>query len=46
MIPETISAHIDFNDWLKDCPLEWVRKEITDENVLYMFILPEPETID
>ena len=46
MIPETNLAHDEFNDWLNDCPLEWVRQEITDENVVYMFILPEPETID
>jgi len=46
MLPEENLASVDFNDWLKDCPVQWVRQEITDENVVYMFILPEPEPLD
>ena len=51
-IPNTTSAHIDFNDWLDNCPVVWFRQEITDEaqfgfgHVVYMFILPDDETPD
>lgn len=50
--PNTNPAHDDFHEWLKDCPVQWVRKEVIDEgefgsgHVVYLFILPDEETPD
>lgn len=24
-VPDLTSQHIDFNEWLKECPVEWFR---------------------
>jgi hypothetical protein len=39
-IPNTTSAHIDFNDWLDQCPLQWFRDEFNEEKATYVFVLP------
>jgi len=49
-IPNTTSAHIDFNDWLDNCPVQWFRREISDEgefgfgHFVYVFIVPANDT--
>ena len=45
-IPETTSTHIDFNDWLNQCPLIWFRDELTEEQVTYSFVLPDEDDFD
>ena len=45
-IPETTSSHIDFNDWLNQCPLQWFRDELTEEQVTYSFVLPDEDDFD
>ena len=45
-IPETTSTHIDFNDWLNQCPLIWFRDELTEEQVTYSFVLPDEDDSD
>ena len=45
-IPETTSTHIDFNDWLNQCPLIWFREELTEEQVTYSFVLPDEDDFD
>tara|TARA_R100001443_G_scaffold114766_1_gene131197 strand:- start:1217 stop:1360 length:144 start_codon:yes stop_codon:yes gene_type:complete len=42
-IPNTTSSHIDFNDWLIQCPLTWFRDELTDDYVSYSFVLPNED---
>jgi len=45
-IPNTTSSHIDFNDWLNQCPLIWFRDELTEEQVTYSFVLPDEDDFD
>ena len=45
-IPNTTSSHIDFNEWLNQCPLQWFRDELKDDQVSYTFILPEEDDDD
>ena len=42
-IPNITSSHIDFNDWLDQCPLQWFRDELTDDQVTYWFVLPNED---
>ena len=36
-------THEDFYKWLDECPVQWFRDEITDDQVSYTFILPEDD---
>ena len=45
-IPVYNSAHIDFNEWLKECPLMWFREHLDSDQVTYQFILPMEEDDD
>jgi peroxiredoxin len=48
-IPNTTTAHIDFNDWLNQCPVKWSQvfsEKITEEIAVYVFTLPDTITPD
>jgi len=45
-IPNITSSHIDFNDWLDSCPLQWFRLQLTNDDVIYSFVLPDTDIED
>ena len=42
-VPNSTSLHIDFNDWLAQCPVQWFRENLDSESVTYQFILPDDD---
>jgi hypothetical protein len=42
-VPNTTCQHIDFNDWLNQCPVQWVchsnlTSDSSEDSVVYEFI--------
>lgn len=33
----------DFEEWISDCPVQWIRIEVAEGSATYKFILPEQE---
>ena len=42
-VPDYTSTHMDFNEWLEECPLQWFRESLESDQVTYVFILPMEE---
>ena len=45
-IPNTTTAHIDFNEWLDQCPVEWLRIAVKDNFTDYRFTIPDIELVE
>ena len=39
----TNSQHIDFNDWLANCPVQWFKLDSDDDQQSYQFIIDTSE---
>ncbi len=46
MVPDKSSQHLDFNDWLRQCPAQWIKKSYDDEVATYEFIFDDVEEDD
>lgn len=42
----TNSQHIDFNDWLENCPVQWFKLDSNDDQQSYQFIIDTSEDDD
>ena len=42
----TNSQHIDFNDWLSQCPVQWFKFDSGDDQPSYQFIIDTLEEED
>ena len=42
----TNSQHIDFNDWLANCPVQWFKLDSDDDQQSYQFIIDTSEEDD
>ena len=41
--PERTSQHIDFNEWLANCPVQWFLLDSDYEQRSYQFIVEDEE---
>ena len=46
ILDPTNSQHIDFNDWLAQCPVQWFKLDSDDDQVSYQFIIDTSEEED
>ena len=48
--PHVAQAHDDFHEWLDECPVQWIRQGVMEEDgfgsghFVYLFILPVEES--
>ena len=43
ILDPTNSQHIDFNDWLAQCPVQWFKLDSDDDQRSYQFIIDTSE---
>ena len=43
ILDPTNSQHIDFNDWLAQCPVQWFKLDSDDDQHSYQFIIDTSE---
>ena len=43
ILDPTNSQHIDFNDWLANCPVQWFKLDSDDDQRSYQFIIDTSE---
>ena len=46
ILDPTNSQHIDFNDWLENCPVQWFKLNSDDDQQSYQFIIDTSEDDD
>ena len=46
ILDPTNSQHIDFNDWLAQCPVQWFKLDSDDDQQSYQFIIDTSEEED
>ena len=46
ILDPTNSQHIDFNDWLAQCPVQWFKLDSDDDQRSYQFIIDTSEIVD
>ena len=46
ILDPTNSQHIDFNDWLAQCPVQWFKLDSDDDQRSYQFIIDTSEDDD